>query len=225
MIYKVAFDPAGGARGGDGFAVGIGHSEGALLILDCLYERMGPFNPSAVIKDEISPLVRSYGASSGVGDRYASQFTIEAFAAAGIEYVVSRRDRSQAYLDFLPLMTAGRVRLLDNPKLISQLAGLERITNSSGRDKIDHMRGQHDDLANVAALCLVLCAERDTSADEIIPIFVADEVSHGRFDRWAPNYSGGVPMPMPGSGYDYAKDEYIGTLAWDREQRAKRGNS
>ena len=37
-----------------------------------------------------------------------------------------------------------------------QLVGLERTTRAGGRDKIDHPRGCHDDVANAAGGALVL---------------------------------------------------------------------
>jgi hypothetical protein len=59
------------------------------------------------------------------------------------------------------LFTSGRARLLDNTKLVSQFANLERRTTSA-RDKIDHPsgQGQHDDLSNAAAGALVLAAQK-----------------------------------------------------------------
>jgi hypothetical protein len=212
-LYKAAFDPAGGARGGDGFTAAFGHAEGDLLILDCLYERMGPFNPTSVV-GEISALARSYGVGSGVGDRYSAEWVRQAFAAEGIEYIVSRRDRSQIYSEFLPLATAGRARLLDNPKMISQFAGLERITNSGGRDRIDHMRGQNDDLALVTALCLVLCAEREAEVPWVVP-YVADGPITGAFEH----------RIIHGDAPDYERDYQIGGMEWARrvmQEREKR---
>ena len=45
--------------------------------------------------------------------------------------------------------------LLDHPRLVSQLCGLERRTARSGKDSIDHAPGGHDDVANAAAGALV----------------------------------------------------------------------
>jgi hypothetical protein len=41
--------------------------------------------------------------------------------------------------------------LLDHPRLVTQLCGLERRTARGGRDSIDHAPGGHDDLANAVA--------------------------------------------------------------------------
>ena len=59
----------------------------------------------------------------------------------------------------LPLINSGRVELLDHPRLVAQLCGLERRTAWGGRDSIDHGPGGHDDLANAVAGALVAAAE------------------------------------------------------------------
>jgi hypothetical protein len=75
-----------------------------------------------------------------------------------IGYEASERDRSAIYADFLPLLTSGRARLLDSPRLVGQLCNLERRASPMGRDRIDHPAGAHDDLSNAAAGALVLAA-------------------------------------------------------------------
>ncbi|TMA58326.1 MAG: hypothetical protein E6J75_05625, partial [Deltaproteobacteria bacterium] len=54
---------------------------------------------------------------------------------------------------------SGRVELLDHPRLVAQLCGLERRTAWGGRDSIDHGPGGHDDVANAVAGALVAVAE------------------------------------------------------------------
>jgi hypothetical protein len=53
------------------------------------------------------------------------------------------------------LLNSGKIALLDHPRLIAQLCGLERRTARSGKDSIDHAPGAHDDLANAVAGALV----------------------------------------------------------------------
>jgi hypothetical protein len=65
---------------------------------------------------------------------------------------------SDFYLAFLPLLNAGRVELLDSPRLVNQLAALERRRGRGGRDTIDHAPGGHDDAACAAAGALTLAA-------------------------------------------------------------------
>jgi hypothetical protein len=92
------------------------------------------------------------------GDRYAANWVTEGFGKVGVAYSNSERDRSQLYLDAIPLFTSGRARLLDNPRLIHQFASLERRTSPLGKDRIDHGPNGHDDLCNAAAGALVACA-------------------------------------------------------------------
>jgi hypothetical protein len=154
-VYQAFTDPSGGR--GDSFTCAIAHDEGETAILDCLFERRSPFDPSTVVHD-IAELLRSYRVSGVEGDKYAAQWTVEAFAKEGISYRSSERDRSAIYLDALPLFTSGRVRLVDNARLIHQFAGLERRTSRIGRDLVDHGPGGADDLCNSVAGALVLVA-------------------------------------------------------------------
>ncbi|MEI9866671.1 MAG: hypothetical protein WDN00_19385 [Limisphaerales bacterium] len=48
-------------------------------------------------------------------------------------------------------MCSGEIELLDDEKLIDQLASLERRTRSGGKDSIDHPPNGRDELANVTA--------------------------------------------------------------------------
>jgi hypothetical protein len=159
--FKAFADPSGGVS--DSFAMAIAHREkDGAVVLDLLHERRAPFNPSEGT-EEIAKLLKSYGCSQVTGDKYAAQWVVEAFAKTGIKYAQSERDRSAIYLDCLPLFTAGRARLIDNPRLISQFAALERRTFSTGRDRVDHGRSGHDDACNAAAGAMVL-ASGTTSA-------------------------------------------------------------
>jgi hypothetical protein len=151
--YQAFADPSGGR--GDSFTLGISHADGEKAVLDALYERRAPFNPSEVVA-EVVALLQSYRLGVVVGDHYTAEWVVEAFRKEGVEYLQSERDRSAIYLDALPLFTPGRVRLLDNQRLANQLASLERRTSRVGRDRVDHPPGSHDDLANAAAGALVL---------------------------------------------------------------------
>jgi hypothetical protein len=153
--YIAFVDPSGGS--GDSMTLAIGHREGALGVLDVLRERRPPFSPDGVVQ-EFADLLRAYGLHKVAGDRYGGQWPTERFWHHGITYEASEKTKSQIYLEFLPLVNAGRVELLDQPRLVSQLLGLERRTARSGRESIDHSPGAHDDLANAAAGTLVLCA-------------------------------------------------------------------
>ncbi len=149
--YRSGADPSGGSK--DSFCLAICHDEGNVVILDCLVEVRAPFNPTEATA-RMAAVLNQYGLKRTVGDRYAASWVVDAFAKVGISYQHSDRDRSACYLDTLPLFTAGRVRLLDNPRLVTQFVGLERRTSPSGRDRVDHGVSGSDDTANAAAIAL-----------------------------------------------------------------------
>ena len=155
--YYAGADPSGGVH--DSFTMAVAHREkDDTVVLDMLYERLPPFNPSEIVA-EIAALLKTYNNLSEItGDKYAAQWVVEAFSKVGIKYLQSERDRCSIYLDTLPLFTSGRARLIDNARLVSQFAALERRTFSTGKDRVDHGRSGRDDLCNAAALALVLAS-------------------------------------------------------------------
>jgi hypothetical protein len=152
-VYRAAADPSGGSK--DSFTAAVAHNEGGVAVLDCILEIKPPFNPSEAVA-QITAMLRAYNLAEVTGDAYAAEWVVSAFAGNGILYRHSERNRSEIYRDTLPLFTSGRARLLDNQKLISQFAGLERKTSTMGKDRIDHGPGGHDDICNSAALAMVL---------------------------------------------------------------------
>jgi hypothetical protein len=73
-------------------------------------------------------VLKAYRIRKVVGDRYAASWSSTAFERHGIRYEHSPMNRSELYLETLPALNAKRVRLLDNARLIGQLANLERRT-------------------------------------------------------------------------------------------------
>jgi hypothetical protein len=61
-------------------------------------------------------------------------------------------------LEALPLFTSGRVRLLNNPRLVHQFTQLQRRSSTTGKDSVSHPdhKNAHDDLANATSGVLVL---------------------------------------------------------------------
>jgi hypothetical protein len=115
-------------------------------------------------------VLRSYGLRTVEGDAYSGQFVRELFQAEGIAYSVSRKSKSELYLEFLPCLNSGRVQLLDNKKLVKQLCtGL-----GTRRDIVDHPKGvsYHDDSINVAAGALCLAALSPAAMSFAPPIVV-----------------------------------------------------
>jgi hypothetical protein len=150
--YRAFVDPSGGSS--DSMTLAISHQEGDQVVLDCIRERRPPFSPEDVVQ-EFAEVLRTYRVRKVVGDRYAGEWPRERFRAAGIEYEPSASPKSDLYRELLPAVNAGRVELLDSPRLVAQLVGLERRTARGGRDSIDHAPGAHDDLANAVAGALV----------------------------------------------------------------------
>ena len=70
--------------------------------------------------------------------------------------------KSDLYVSFLPLLTSQMVELVDQPRLIQQIVGLERRTARGGRNTIDHAPNGHDDLANVVAGVCALFAKHSS---------------------------------------------------------------
>lgn len=164
-VSYVAFDDPASGSGADAWTKAIAHREGDRVVLDVLRAWQPAFNPSGVIA-ESAALSKAYGLHGTNGDRYAPGFVLEGFRAHGIAYTPSPMDRSSLYLEMLPLLNAGRVRLLDLPDLLRELRGLERRRGTAGRDRVDHApgAGHHDDRANSACGALVLAAGRDSAA-------------------------------------------------------------
>jgi hypothetical protein len=156
--YAAFTDPSGGGR--DAFTLAIGHRAGERIVVDCLRAWTPPFNPSGVVT-EAAALLKTYRCKTVTGDRYAGEWPREAFRSVGIEYRVSELDRSRLYLEMLPIINAATVELPDDEKLLRELRGLERRRGSSGRDRVDHAPGQHNDRANaVAGVVVGLAMER-----------------------------------------------------------------
>ncbi|MDP2914915.1 MAG: hypothetical protein Q8O91_05635 [Candidatus Aminicenantes bacterium] len=156
--YRAFIDPSGGRA--DSFTMAIAHKEknGGRVVLDRIEERRPPLAPQDVAK-EFSEIMKSYGVRRCQGDRYAGEFTVKAFADAGITYEASKLSKSEIYLEFEPILAQGQVELLDYKKMFNELRGLERRTRSGGKDLVDHGPGCHDDVANAAAGAVVLAAD------------------------------------------------------------------
>jgi hypothetical protein len=141
-------DPSGGSA--DSMTLAIAHRDGDRVVIDCVRERRPPFSPQDVCW-EFSAALKSYGVGNVQSDKYAGAWVVESLAACGIRCEQSAKPKSELYVDLLPLLNSRRIELLDYPRLVAQLCGLERRTARGGRDSIDHAPAAHDDLANAVA--------------------------------------------------------------------------
>jgi hypothetical protein len=149
--YYYGFADAAGGSGSDSFTLAISHRDGQQVIIDAVREIRPPFLPTVVV-EQLVALLQSYRVTRIYGDKWGGGFVSEQFQRAGVRYEQSVEDKSTIYADVLPLLNSGRLTLPRNERLIHQLASLERTTAfGSGRERIDHPRDMHDDLAN--AVC------------------------------------------------------------------------
>ena len=158
--YVGFVDPAGGS-GQDSMSLCVAHLDGDTVVIDALRERRPPFSPTDCVA-EFCETLKSYHISVVVGDRWGGEFAREPFRTTGsIFYKLCDRAKSDLYRDFLPLVNARKVCLLDHPKSVNQICALERRTGTT-RDIIDHGRGAnaHDDLANAVAGVAVMTAQK-----------------------------------------------------------------
>jgi len=152
-------DPSGGSSDSMTLAISSRSKEG-VAVLDHITEVKAPFDPDSVTQ-QFAQTLKAYGLHSVTGDRYGGLWPSERFKTHGIEYIPSERTKSQIYLETLPLLTARRVQLLDNRRLVAQLCGLERHTGRVGKDTIDHAPGSMDDVANAACGALNLAGNQE----------------------------------------------------------------
>jgi len=154
--YRSGADPSGGR--GDAFTAAVTHMEGDVVVLDCIMYYPSPCNVIEAAH-QIAKVLKAYRITTVRGDDYGADWVKRTFAGHGIYYSHPGFDRSEAYLECLPLFTAGRIRLIDNPALVTEFCDLER-TVTTGRDKVHRplRSGGRDDLANSVAIAAVIAA-------------------------------------------------------------------
>jgi hypothetical protein len=148
LTYSAFVDPSGGRK--DAFTCAIGHRDGERAVVDVVRAWKAPFNPAAVT-EECAELLRSYRVSRVTGDRYGGEWPREAFRSHGIVYEVADKNRSELYLALVAFVNSARIEIPDDAAMLRELRGLERRRGSSGKDRVDHVPGAHDDRANSLA--------------------------------------------------------------------------
>jgi hypothetical protein len=148
--YRGFVDPSGGSA--DSFTLAVAHNDIArqTVVIDCVREIKPPFSPEAAT-EQLAAVLASYGIAKVTSDRYAGAWVTEQFGRFNVLAEQSAEPKSVLYQTLLPLINSARIELLDQPRLVNQLCGLERRTARSGRDSIDHAPGGHDDVANAVA--------------------------------------------------------------------------
>jgi hypothetical protein len=158
LYYHAFVDTSGSGADAMALAIAHRHPKSGAAALDLLREVKPPFSPEQVT-GEFAATIKAYRCTHVMGDAYGGEWPRDAFRRHGLRYEVSKQIKSDIYVELLPLLNSRRVELLDHPRLIGQLLRLERRTGrGTGRDVVDHPRGDHDDLINAAAGACVLAA-------------------------------------------------------------------
>lgn len=186
--YSAFCDPAGGS-GADSMTLAVGFMDQnrETAVLSCLREIRPPFSPEAVAL-EFAAVLKSYGLTSCVGDKFGGLWVAEQFSRAGILYEAVAEPKSLLYGSLLAAINSKRVDLLDHPRLSSQLLTLERRTSKTGRgDVIDHQPNCHDDVCNSAAGCLATILARGVYNISVLAGTTTDDPLGIEFYRRARN--------------------------------------
>jgi hypothetical protein len=154
--YKSFVDVSGGRS--DSFSFSIAHQEDingeVKVIVDYTYEAIPPY----IVNHEVEHccnMIKRYGIYEITGDKFGGELTTQLFKKQGIQYNDSVFNKSEIFLEFASLVNMNQVRLIEHPKLKRQLLTLERRAGRVGKDKIEKIKGAHDDIANtVAGACV-----------------------------------------------------------------------
>jgi hypothetical protein len=151
--YSAFVDPSGGSK--DSFALAVAHRDAdGVPTLDLVREWKAPHSPQAVTADCAREL-RRFHITEVTGDHYAGNYPAEEFSKHGISYHLSELTASGLYLELLPLVNSGQVRLLDHDRALGQLGALLRRAGRAGKDSVTHPPRGHDDAAVCVAGALV----------------------------------------------------------------------
>jgi hypothetical protein len=146
----------------DSFAIAIasrGHTTPHMLHV--VREVKPRFVPAQVIAEFAETLCKPYGIVEIQSDRYSIGFHEQEWRRHGIKLTPCERTTSENYLHCLPLLLAGRVRLVDNLTLRNQLCSLERRVGAGDREAVTHPAhaSAHDDMACAACGALAAAAK------------------------------------------------------------------
>jgi hypothetical protein len=193
----VGFLDAAGGSGQDSFCWAIAHHESGVAVLDFLREAKPPFSPQAIVERAAGDF-RSYRLTKVKADKWGSAFVTESFAKqpGGPMCEQNAAPKSDIYNEFLPLANSGKVRLLDNARLIAQLISLECRTARGGRTTIDAPPKLHEDNANAACGALVEAAQ--ARPDFVLPAGLLDKIrERGLRSRTERSQTGGLHVLEP----------------------------
>jgi len=163
--YRAVIDPAL-AKGGDAWALGIGHrvgtGEDAVFVMDRLESWRGKRSAldSDATMDANVEVLREYRITDVLSDQYSFEVLVGGFRHRGITL---KKQATGSDLKFNIMGTfsrainTGHVELLDHPASVDELRHIQMRPTPSGKPKIEAASGYHDDLVVVlATLCHAL---------------------------------------------------------------------
>ena len=135
LKYSSFFAVPGSTSDKPSFAIAHLASDG-MAILDFIAEFSANQNLSEVV-GQIAETLRKYSIAKIEGDHFAGDWPKEYFSKVGIIYEATKFTLAEVYRDFMPILAAGEVELLDHPRLLMQLNTLERSVTKVGRDSVN----------------------------------------------------------------------------------------
>ena len=145
--YWAFLDMSGGSS--DSATLAIGYLDGTTFRIVRVVDQgqPAPFDPNKC-PARWAPIL---GITRVWGDTYGGMTFREAFREQGITYQVCKLSASDLYEHLEPLLNAGRVAWIDEPRIEQEALGL--LWRGS---KITHPGGEHDDFINSLAGCVWL---------------------------------------------------------------------
>ena len=89
--------------------------------------------------------------------------------AKGISYNISKKSKSEIYIDLLPMLNSGRVALLDHPKMVAQWQGAGDVVSFAWRQVHSGMKGER-----------TMEFQKVLQSDESIVVYAKIAVNQGR---------------------------------------------
>jgi hypothetical protein len=155
--YVAAIDPA---FRNDAFGFSIFHmDENGMVVQDAVRRYVAPhgqsLNPSSIFTD-LQPVIEQYHVAYVFSDQYHLESLAQiapsfGFMIEGVPFKAS--NKAQIFGSLQMLLNQGRLKLLDDPTTVRELASLEKKLTQTGVVQIHAPQGQHDDMACVCALC------------------------------------------------------------------------
>jgi hypothetical protein len=118
--YVAFVDPSGGRH--DAFTLCIGHKQGdGFFVADVVRGARAPFEDPNAVTREFASLVKEYGVREVIGDNFSAEWVVSDFKDHGIRYKRSERNKSELYLECLPLFMRQAIRIPELPILSREL--------------------------------------------------------------------------------------------------------